>query len=345
MALLNTYPTIRARVGGALPTGIQPVSTILNWHSLGNQMRTYSLPSYLVTPKQLANALFESIAEKNSRLVPMSAAWFLPNDSRTGFESFKENRIPGSRFFDLDKIRDESSTLPHMLPRPDIFAEAMSSLGIKNSDTIVVYDTNELGIFSAPRAGWTLRVLGHPKVHVLNNFRVWCQEGLPTESGDPPAFEREDYREPLPGQLLDETATFDTVKTLVQDPHRVGKVSIVDARPRGRWLGEQPEPRPSLPSGHIPDSISLPFTELLDPETKTILPASELIKIFQTKSIDLNKPSIASCGTGTTAAIIHDALVEADGASNPQRRIYDGSWTEWAQRATLEEGLIRKGSR
>ena len=333
------------RVCRTLPTGIQSVSTTINRHGAMVQMRKYSLPSYLVTPKQLAAALEESKSNNDSRLVPVSTAWFLPNDSRKGFESFKVNRIPGSRFFDLDKIRDESSTLPHMLPRPDVFADAMSSLGIKNSDTIVVYDTKELGIFSAPRAGWTMRALGHAKVHVLNNFRVWCRDGLPTESGDPQPLPREDYHEPLPDQLLDESASFETVKALVQDPHGVEKVSIVDARPRGRWLGEQPEPRPGLPSGHIPDSISLPFTELLDPETKTILPASELRKRFRAESIDLNKPSIASCGTGTTAAIVHDALAEANGSSQPQRRIYDGSWTEWAQKATVEEGLIRKGSR
>lgn len=96
-----------------------------------------------------------------------------------------------------------------------------------------------------------------------------------------------------------------------------------------------------LESGHIPYSISLPVTSLLDPETKTLLPADQLRALFQAKGIDPAKPIISSCGTGVTAAVIDAALAEA-GFPEEKRRIYDGSWTEWAQRVRPGEGLIRK---
>lgn len=99
--------------------------------------------------------------------------------------------------------------------------------------------------------------------------------------------------------------------------------------------------RLGLSSGHIPHSISLPISDLLDPEHKTLLPAAELQAVLAAKGIDPTKPIIASCGTGVTAAVIDAALTEA-GFPAHSRRLYDGSWTEWAQRVSPGDGLIRK---
>lgn len=85
----------------------------------------------------------------------------------------------------------------------------------------------------------------------------------------------------------------------------------------------------------------MPITELLDSKDKTLLPADQLLEVFRTKGVDPLKPIINSCGTGVTAAVIDAALTEA-GFLLQQRRLYDGSWTEWAQRVKPGEGLIRK---
>ena len=74
---------------------------------------------------------------------------------------FAKERIPGSKFFDVDKIADTSSSLPHMLPSPSSFAAALDCLGVKNDSTVVIYD--RAGIFSAPRVWWTFKVFGHNK--------------------------------------------------------------------------------------------------------------------------------------------------------------------------------------
>jgi thiosulfate/3-mercaptopyruvate sulfurtransferase len=42
--------------------------------------------------------------------------------------------------------------LPHMLPSEEAFAAAVSALGIKNTDKVIVYDGK--GFFSAPRVWW-----------------------------------------------------------------------------------------------------------------------------------------------------------------------------------------------
>jgi thiosulfate/3-mercaptopyruvate sulfurtransferase len=55
---------------------------------------------------------------------------------------------------------------------------------------------------------------------------------------------------------------------------------IVDARPEGRFLGRDPEPRPGVPSGHIPGSKSLPFKLLLNPDD-TFKTNEEIKQVFE----------------------------------------------------------------
>jgi len=305
-----------------------------------------SLSSYLVTPSQLNDAL-QSSSTSSSKIVPLCAAWFLPNDPqrRTGHGAYLEKRIPDARFFDIDAIKDNNSPYPHMLSSAGEFAAAIGKLGISSKDTVVVYDTHELGIFSAPRVAWNFKVFGHEKVHILNNFRLWVDQGLPTESGDattPAAVEYTTPKLEKPAEVVD----YETMKGLIRgdkavDPKFEG-VSVIDARPKGRWAGSDPEPRPGLPSGHMPGSKSIPFSDVLDPTTKAFLPASELRELFKAKGVDTGSPVISSCGTGVTAVVLDTALVEAGISQNTNHYIYDGSWTEWAMRAEEEQGLIEQ---
>lgn len=304
----------------------------------------YTLDTYLVTPADLNAALQKNVYSKLStapRVIPLCASWFLPNDGRNGYDTYLAERIPHARFFDLDAVKDPHSPYPHMLPSAELFADAMRKLGIRREDSVVVYDSKELGIFSAPRVGWTLQVFGHPNVHVLNNFRKWVEAGYPTESGEPKEVLPVDY--PVPELEASMVVAFEEVRDIAKEQGKEGaeEVQILDARSLGRWKGIDPEPREGLSSGHIPYSTSVPITDLLDPKDKTFLPASELQAVLKTKGVDPSKPIISSCGTGVTAAVIDAALNEA-GFPTQTRRIYDGSWTEWAQRVHPGEGLIRK---
>lgn len=296
------------------------------------QQRGIALSSYVVTPKELHDALKKNVRTKIStspRVIPLCAAWFMPNDpeGRKGIEAFKKKRIPDARFFDIDGVKDHDSPYPHMLPSKEQFAEAMRSLGIRRDDEIVVYDTEEQGLLSAPRVGWTLKYFGHPNVHILNNFRLWVREGYPTESGEPAIEERSDYE--VDTYHPEMVIHFEEVKDLVQDYGKEGSdgIQILDARPHGRWAGTASEPRPGLPSGHMPGSYSVPFGELLDPESKALLPSEDLRKIFESKGIDPRRSFITTCGSGVTAAVIDLALSEAGYGDSGSRRLYDGSWT------------------
>ncbi|KAI4264954.1 MAG: hypothetical protein L6R35_007254 [Caloplaca aegaea] len=311
--------------------------------------RQLNLQSFILTPNELSTALTKNVPTKIStapRVIPLCAAWFLPNDhqGRTGQRVFEEKRIPTARFFDLDAVKDHDSPYPHMLPSAETFAKAMQDMGIRKDDEVVVYDTQELGIFSAPRVAWTLQVFGHPGVHLLNNFRLWVEQGYPTESGKFEAVVEEPSHYPTPTLDAARVVAFSEMKEIASDHGKEGSegVQVLDARSKGRWAGTDPEPRPGLPSGHIPGSISVPVSELLDPDTGALLPGEELRRLFESKGVDSERPIISSCGTGVTAAVVDAALGEAGFGQPEARRLYDGSWTEWAQRVSEADGLIRK---
>ncbi|TWU73950.1 hypothetical protein ED733_004848 [Metarhizium rileyi] len=289
-----------------------------------------SFSSYLVTPKELHEALKKnppSSISTDPRVIPLCASWFLPNDERSGIQVFREQRIPKARFFNLDKAIDKRSPYPHMLPDAKGFAAALSELGIRKEDTVVVYDTKELGIFSAPRVGWTFKIFGHPNVHILNNFKLWVEEGLPTESGELYSVECCQY--PIPKLDESKVASFEHVKEVALDFNKEGAegVQVLDARPNGRFTGKDPEPREGLSSGHLPGSVSLPFSSLLDPDTKAFPSPEKLRSILQEKGVDPHRPIISTCGTGVTACVIETALDVAGYGSPDSRKVYDGSWT------------------
>jgi len=101
---------------------------------------------------------------------------------------------------------------------------------------------------------------------------------------------------------------------------------VIDARAAGRFNGTSPEPAQGLRSGHMPGAINLPFTELLDKDSR-FKSIRELKQVFADVGVDLNKPVITSCGSGVTASIISFAL---ELVSKPSL-VYDGSWSEWGQ--------------
>ncbi|MEZ5647674.1 MAG: rhodanese-like domain-containing protein [Alphaproteobacteria bacterium] len=105
------------------------------------------------------------------------------------------------------------------------------------------------------------------------------------------------------------------------------KTQILDARATGRFMGTQPELRPNIPSGHIPGSFNLPFGEILDPHAGTFLSPVQIKERLEQVGISLERPIVATCGSGVTACAL---AVGLHLLGHPDIPVYDGSWTEWA---------------
>jgi thiosulfate/3-mercaptopyruvate sulfurtransferase len=267
-------------------------------------------PRTLVSTDWLARHL------RDPDLRVLDASWYLPEAGRDARAEYAAAHIPGARFFDIDEISDQRSSLPHMAPPPEKFISRMRAMGVGDGHQVVVYDG--AGLFSAARVWWTFRLMGKTDVAVLDGgFPKWRDEGREIED--------------LPPIVRDRHMTVSRQNHLVKDVTQVahaaklGEAEILDARSAARFRGEAPEPRPGLRSGHIPGSKNLPFAEVLNPDG-TMKPPAALKAVFEAAGVDLKKPAITTCGSGVTAAILSLAL-ERIGHRN--HALYDGSWSEW----------------
>mgnify|MGYP000467513842 CR=1 FL=1 len=267
-------------------------------------------------PKTLVSTEWLAAHLKDPDLRILDASWYLPGSPRNARAEYDAAHIPGARFFDIDEISDQRSSLPHMAPPPEKFISRMRAMGVGDGHQVVVYDGS--GLFSAARVWWTFRLMGKTDVAVLDGgFPKWQAEGRDVE--DMPPVMRDRHMMVSRQNHL--------VKDVTQVAHasKLGEAEIIDARGAARFKGEVPEPRPGLRSGHIPGSKNVPFSTLLNPDG-TMKTVDAIRATFEAAGVNLGKPAITTCGSGVTAAVLSLAL-ERLGHKN--HALYDGSWAEW----------------
>jgi thiosulfate/3-mercaptopyruvate sulfurtransferase len=246
----------------------------------------------------------------------IDATLFLPGEPRDARAEYEAEHIPGAVFLDLEEVSDSSNPVPHMVPPEAKFASRMASLGLRDGQRFVVYDNSPL--HSAARAWWMLTSFGAHYVAILDGgLQKWKAEGRPLEGGRPPV--RHGHFSPS----LDPKAVVD--KALVANLAGAASHEIVDARGAGRFTGEEAEPRPGMASGHIPGSKNLPQGKLFNADNSWKR-GEALRHEFDLARVDLERPMIATCGSGITACVI---LFGAHLLGKEDGRLYDGSWSEW----------------
>lgn len=269
--------------------------------------------SPLVSVQWLRNHLEEP------NLVVLNAS--IPKVTDTSDKTSEEQLIPHTRLFDIkNKFSDTSAPFPSTFPSQEQFTKEAQLLGINMDSSIVVYD--DKGIYSSARAWWLFKSFGYHNVAVLDGgLPEWKRLKHPLESSKPYKGALGNFKALLNKELM---TFFEDIKTESED----GSHIIIDARSSDRFNCLVDEPRIGLRRGTIPNSVNLPFEDLLD--GNCLKPINELKRIF-VQVANPNDLITFSCGSGITACVL---ALGAEIAGYNHISIYDGSWTEWGSLTT-----------
>ena len=232
--------------------------------------------------------------------------------------------IPRAKQFDLENVFcNLASSQNNAFPTQEQFTNEAQKLGINTDSTVVLYDNQ--GIYSSPRAWWIFQAMGFKNAVVLDGgLPQWQLENRKTVSElSNEASNKGDISGVYQSNLVCDSSYI--IENISND-----KLTIIDARSAIRFSGATAEPRVGVRSGHIPNSLNLPFAEILD--NHRFKSSQQLTDIFSNLLSNKNNEIIFTCGSGITACIIMLAAVIAD---HKHTVLYDGSWSDWGSNDTL----------
>ncbi len=274
------------------------------------QERGYANPDAIVD----ANWMKQHIADSNIRIIAGTATK----------EGYDEGHIKGAVYLDYTAdIVDLDNPVPNQMAPKEKVESLMRTLGIKNTDTVIVYDdTNNM---IAARIFNVLRFYGHQDVRLLNGGQKTWESSGGEPSTDAPYTTRSDYvaRDKRPAEYVD----IEFVQANLNNPD----IQIVDVRPTDQYTGENVRPGIGRGGGHIPGAINAPGGATWN-EDMTIKPYEELKAFYEERGVSMDKKVVVYCHNGMLASYSWYVLSQLVG--HPDVAIYDGSSLEWTNHPT-----------
>lgn len=254
-----------------------------------------------------------------------------------GRAAYMRAHIPGAVYSDYAKdgwrAKDKNGTVA-MLPEPAAVEKLVGSLGIDNKTHVVIVPTgsNAADMGTAARIYWTLKVMGHDTVSILDGG--WFAYAAVDEKTKKPlnrleagniapsakAFKASVRREMIP--------TKDDVKKAAA----AGKVALVDNRPNDFFVGVT-KSGPAKKPGTIPGSKNLPESWITENNGGKFRDKATLEKLYAAAGVPVSGEAINFCNTGHWASLGWFASYEILG--NKKAKMYDGSMVEWSADPSL----------
>lgn len=251
-----------------------------------------------------------------------------------GAEAYAAGHIPGAVHSDYDKAgwRVTRNGVPFMVPTTAELEKLIGETGIDEDNHVVIVPAgvhaSDFG--SAARIYWTLKLVGHPSVSILDGgFAAWKAAGNQIETGvnKPQA---KIFTAALDTRSLAEVAE---VEKLVQ----TGGATLLDGRPERFFAGKEKAPA-SKAYGHIPRAVNIDSATFYDPATNKLRSRAEIERIAASLPAG---PVVSYCNTGHWASTNWFVLSEILG--RPDVRLYSGSMVEWTndERRPIESARTR----
>lgn len=253
-------------------------------------------------------------AQMNNEAVRIVDVGRLPGEFLTA-------HIPGAAFTDYKKDgwRVERNGVPDVMNTVPALEALLGRLGISPGTHVVLVapGLSAYDMASATRLYWTLKVLGHEKVSVLDGgLASFVQMKLPLEAGPAKPRKAEIYAA-RPNSGLEAFLPEVAETTL----------PLIDARPSDEYLGINKSDKVLRP-GTLPNALNLPLVWMTVDGKGLFRNAAEMKALFAFAKVKRDGPMIVFCNTGHTASLVWFVAHELLG--NSQARLYDGSLAEWS---------------
>jgi thiosulfate/3-mercaptopyruvate sulfurtransferase len=233
--------------------------------------------------------------------------------------NYESGHVPGA--VKIDWERDLLDPVVRDVIEQDAFERLVSSLGIRNEDTVVFYSAQSN--WWAAVAYWYFKMYGHADVRLLDGGRrAWIANGLEL-SKDKPRRPRSEYH----------ARKIDLGTRAYRDDvlGGIGNATFVDVRSAEEYTGEllaargmsQDHPQRR---GHIPTAINIPWTDTVN-EDETFKSPEEIAEVYRGHGVSLDEDVVLYCRMGWRSSHSWFALAELAGAAGV--RNYDGSWNEY----------------
>jgi len=233
--------------------------------------------------------------------------------------AYEKNHIRGA--VRIDWKQDLQDPVRRDFVNKEQFEKLLSSKGIGNDDTVVLYGGNNN--WFASYAYWYFKLYGHADVKLLDGGRKKWELDSRELVDEVPSRKETSYTAKAPNN--DIRAFRDEVV------EAIGKLNLVDVRSPDEFSGKLLAPahlpqEQSQRAGHVPTAKNIPWSKAAN-DDGTFRSDDELKELYSGEGVDFDKDTIAYCRIGERSAhtwfVLHELL------DQPNVKNYDGSWTEY----------------
>ena len=229
--------------------------------------------------------------------------------------AFEQGHIPGAVNFPYAALIGPRPPAMGMIASAEQLSAALSAIGLTADHHVVAYDGEGTG--KASRFLWTLDVLGHKKISLLNGgLHSWAGEGHAMEQG---------ASAPTPSNYVatlgsDGIADKDHILSHLDD----GSMVVLDCRGEAEYVGADVR---AARGGHIPGAVNMDWLMAIDRARNFRLkPEADLRTLLDARGVTDDKEVIVHCQTHHRSAHTYMVLKSL---GFEKIRGYDGSWSEW----------------